>query len=77
MFSSSVSSIDEDLDYDPVKEFLSIPNVNERSSSPFSIKSDLGYGSMCSPDHVSKEYENVQFDDLWDNSFTELFPTLL
>lgn len=83
MFSSSLSSSDEDFNYDPVKEFLTIPALNSNSDkSPFSVMSDHGYGSIGSPtlstQEISKECsEGLQFDELWNDSFTELFPSLI
>ncbi|XP_055372365.1 LOW QUALITY PROTEIN: uncharacterized protein LOC129606217 [Condylostylus longicornis] len=78
MFSSSATSMEEDLDYDPIKEFLTIPTFDKRPKSPFSVISDHGYGSIGSPENTSGEImDKFQFDELWNDSFTDLFPSLL
>jgi len=65
-----------EIDYDPVKEFLCLPSkIDSVAKSPYSI-SDYGYSSIGSPH--SEGGDPLKFEsDIWNESFSELFPLLI
>lgn len=70
-------SLDDDTDFDPVKEFLSLPCQIDDSAkkSPYSLHSDHGYVSIGSP-YSNNSDDGGQFE-IWNESFSELFPSLI